>query len=149
MKSNWMWCVLAALAVGSPTGAQAQQTGSENEKAALTLEYQWLQADKTNDADMVAPILADKYVSTGADGKLADKAQTMAQARARKYTGAEYEDVKATGFGDTVIVTGGYKGKGTDDGKPFVEHLRWTDTWVKMPGGKWQCVATQYTELKK
>jgi hypothetical protein len=25
------------------------------------------------------------------------------------------------------------------------EHLRWTDTWVKTPAGKWQVVATQYT----
>jgi hypothetical protein len=36
-----------------------------------------------------------------------------------------------------VIATGGYKGKGTEEGKLFVEHLRWTDTWVKIPGGKW------------
>jgi hypothetical protein len=80
MKNNWIWCLLAALALGSLTVAQAQQTGGENEKAVLTLEYQWLQADKTNDADMVASILADKYISTGADGKLADKSQTVAQA---------------------------------------------------------------------
>ena len=65
MKNNWIWCLLAALALGSLTVAQAQQTGGENEKAVLTLEYQRLQADKTNDADMVASILADKYISTG------------------------------------------------------------------------------------
>jgi hypothetical protein len=28
--------------------------------------------------------------------------------------------------GDVAIVTGGYKGKGTDSGKPFDEYLRWT-----------------------
>jgi len=27
--------------------------------------------------------------------------------------------------------------------KPFDETARWTDTWVKMPSGKWQCVADQ------
>jgi len=26
--------------------------------------------------------------------------------------------------------------------------VRWTDTWVKMPNGKWQCVATQASPLK-
>jgi hypothetical protein len=43
----------------------------------------------------------------------------------------------------------GYKGSGTEaNGKPFTEHLRWTDTWVKAPSGKWQVVATQYTPIK-
>ena len=47
------------------------------------------------------------------------------------------------------IARGGYKGSGTEpSGKPFTEHLRWTDTWVKMPSGKWQVVATQYTPIK-
>jgi ketosteroid isomerase-like protein len=149
MMNQWTRCLLAALALGAFTGAQAQQGGGETEKAVVALEYQWLDADKTNNPDLAVALLADKYVSTDADGKLADKAKTEAQAKARKYTSAVYEDVKATAFGDTVIVTGGYRGKGTEDGKPFAEHLRWTDTWVKMPGGKWQCVATQYTALKK
>ena len=48
-----------------------------------------------------------------------------------------------------VIVRGGYRGSGTEpSGKPFTEHLRWTDTWVKTPAGKWQVVATQYTPVK-
>jgi len=43
-------------------------------------------------------------------------------------------------------VIGGFKGKGTDGkGKPFDDHSNWTDTWVKMPNGKWQCVASQDT----
>jgi ketosteroid isomerase-like protein len=58
--------------------------------------------------------------------------------------------VKVTVFGDTAIATGEFKAKGTDarSGKPFEEHDRWTDTWVKMPSGKWQCVATQDSALK-
>jgi ketosteroid isomerase-like protein len=147
MNSNWILGVFITLVLGSAPSLQAQ-TGSDSEKAVLMLEYQWLQSDKTNDPDLAAPMLADKYVSTGSDGKLADKAETVAQAKGRKYSSAEYEDIKTMAFGDTVIVTGGYKGKGTEAGKPFAEHFRWTDTWVKMPGGKWQCVATQYTEIK-
>lgn len=49
---------------------------------------------------------------------------------------------------DRQPVTGGYEGQGTDAGMPFKERLRWTDTWVKMADGKWQCVARQYTEIK-
>ena len=146
---NWIWSLLLVPALLGTGLSQAQQAGSENEKAVLALEYLWLKADQTNNVAMAEPYFADKYVVTGADSKLANKADTIAQAKARKYSSAEYEDVKATGFGDSVvIVTGGYTGKGTDSGKPFTEHLRWTDTWVKMPGGKWQCVATQYTDIK-
>ena len=53
-------------------------------------------------------------------------------------------------FGDTAIATGGFKGKGTDAmGKPFDNNNeRWTDTWMKMPSGKWQCVASHATPIK-
>jgi ketosteroid isomerase-like protein len=82
-------------------------------------------------------------VFTGSDGKVRNKAQALTEAKGRKYSSVDYEDVKVTVFGDTAIATGGYKGKGTDGaGKAFDEHERWTDTWVKMPDGKWQCVAS-------
>jgi ketosteroid isomerase-like protein len=73
----------------------------------------------------------------------------LADAKAVKWTNADYENVQVTVFGDTAIATGGFKGKGTDQsGKPIDEHSRWTDTWVKMPNGKWQCVASQDTPVK-
>ena len=78
-----------------------------------------------------------------------DRAQTLADAKARKWTSAQCEDLKIQAYGDVAIATGGYKGKGTDSGKPFDEHLRWTDTWVKMPDGKWQLVASHYSPVKQ
>jgi ketosteroid isomerase-like protein len=61
----------------------------------------------------------------------------------------DYSDVKVTVFGDTAIATGLFKGKGTDPaGKSFDVNERFTDTWMKMPGGKWQCVASQSSPVK-
>jgi ketosteroid isomerase-like protein len=149
MKNTWVWCLLGLLSLGSAAVSQAQQTGGGTEKAVAALENQWLQSQKTNNPDLVAPLLADKFVSTGSDGKVTNKTQMLADAKARKYTSAEYETVQVTVFGDTAIATGGFKGKGSDaSGKPFDEHERWTDTWVKMPNGKWQCVATQASPIK-
>jgi ketosteroid isomerase-like protein len=149
MKNMWMWCLIGLLSVGSAAWSQAQQTSGGTDKAIAALENQWLQSQKTNNPDLVAPLLADKFVSTGSDGKVLNKAAALADAKARKYASAEYENVQVTVFGDTAIATGGYKGKGTDaSGKPFDEHERWTDTWVKMPNGKWQCVATQASPVK-
>lgn len=135
---------LAATAMWS----HAQTTGGGSEKAVIALENQWLESENKNKPDLAAPLFADKYIATGPDGTLEDKAQTLADAKARTWTSSEYEDVKAQAYGDVVIVTGGYKGKGTDVGKPFAEHLRWTDTWIKMPDGQWQLVASHYSAVK-
>ena len=148
MKRTLLWCLIGLISLGSAARTQAQQTGG-TEQAVAALEGQWLQSQKTNNPDLVAPLLADKFVSTGSDGKVMNKAQSLAVAKATKYASMEYEDVKVTVFGDTAIATGGSKAKGTDaSGKPMDVHDRWTDTWAKMPSGKWQCVASHVSSIK-
>src|SRR6202030_2390690 len=148
MKKTWMCCLSVLLLLASAAWSQAQTSGG-TEKAVTALEQQWMQSQKTNNPDLVAPLLADKFVNTGTDGKVTGKAETLANAKATKYESIEYEDLKVTVFGDTAIATGGSKAKGTDEsGKPLDEHVRWTDTWVKMPNGKWQCVASQGSPVK-
>jgi len=34
------------------------------------------------------------------------------------------------------------------EGKPLNPHERFTDTWVKMKDGKWQCVASHQSVVK-
>jgi ketosteroid isomerase-like protein len=148
MKKTLMWCFIGLISLGSAAWSQAQTTGG-TEKAVAALEQQWLQSQKTNNPDLVAPLVADKFIGTGADGKLTDRTQLLANAKASKYDSMEYVDVKVTVFGDTAIATGASKAKGTDEsGKPMDEHVRWTDTWVKMPNGKWQCVASHVSPIK-
>lgn len=144
MKNRLGWCSLALVLLGSTAWAQGG-----TEKAVAALEQKWLQSQQTNNPDLVAPLLADKFIETSADGKVMDKAAALAMAKAMKYSSAEYSDVKVTAFGNTAIATGGFKGKGTDaSGKPFDDTERWTDTWMKMSDGKWQCIATQATPVK-
>jgi ketosteroid isomerase-like protein len=148
MKSARVWCLIGLLSLGSAAVSQAQTSGA-TEKAVAALENQWLQSQKTNNPDLVAPLLADKMVATDNEGKVTNKTQMLAESKARKYASAEYENVQVTVFGATAIATGGFRGKGTDaSGKPFDEHDQWTDTWVKMPNGKWQCVATHTSPIK-
>jgi ketosteroid isomerase-like protein len=148
MKRALLCCFIGLALLSSAASSKAQTTG-EAEKAVAALEQQWLQSQKTNNPDLVAPLIADKFVGTGPDGKVTGKAELLADAKATKYSSMEYEDVKVTVFGDTAIATGGSKAKGTDaSGKAMDEHVRWTDTWVKMPGGKWQCVASHASPIK-
>ncbi len=148
MKKTLMWCLIGLLSLGSAAWLQAQQSGG-TEKAVAALEQQWLQSQKTNNPEVLVQLLADKFVGTGNDGKVTNKAEALEEAKRTKYSSIEYEDVKVMVFGDTAIATGGSKAKGTNaSGRPIDEHVRWTDTWVKMPSGKWQCVASHSSAVK-
>jgi uncharacterized protein (TIGR02246 family) len=149
MKTTLMWCLIGLISLSSAARLQAKKTAGGTEKAVAALEQQWLQSQKTNDPDLVAPLLADKFVSTGSDGKVESKAELLGRSKATKYASVEYNDMKVTVFGDTAIATGGFKAKGTDaSGKPLDVNEQFTDTWVKMPNGKWQCVASQVSPVK-
>jgi ketosteroid isomerase-like protein len=148
MKHTRGVCLLGLLSLFGVALVQAQQAGG-TEKTIMALENQWLKSQQTNNPDLTAPLLADKYVFTSEDGKVMNKAQSLADAKATKYTSAEYENVQVTVFRDTAIAIGGGKFKGTEaSGKPMDSHERFTDTWVKMPDGKWQCVATHVSAIK-
>jgi uncharacterized protein (TIGR02246 family) len=148
MKKTWMWCLIGVLLLGSAARSQAQMTGG-TEKAVAALEEQWLQSQKTNNPDLVAPLLADKFVNTSTDGKVTGRTETLATAKATKYDSVAYDDLKVTVFGDAAIATGTFKAKGTDpSGKPMDVNERFTDTWVKMANGKWQCVASHASLVK-
>jgi ketosteroid isomerase-like protein len=145
MKNSWIACVLVLVSVVSVAWSQ---TGGA-EKAVAAQEQVWLQSQKTNNPDMVAPVLSDKIVITLSDGTVHGKTDSLATAKKTKYDSVDYTDVKVTVFGSTAIATGGFDGKGTDaTGKPFDDHERWTDTWVLI-GGKWLCVASADVAAKK
>jgi ketosteroid isomerase-like protein len=147
MKRTWLWCLIALLSVGN--AAWSQDTSSGTEKAVAALEQQWLQSQKTNNPDLVAPLLADKFGNTDTDGKVTSKAQSLAAAKATKYTSVDYDDLQVTVFGDTAIARGTFKAKGTNEsGKPMDVVERFTDTWVKMSNGHWQCVASHGSTVK-
>jgi ketosteroid isomerase-like protein len=148
MKRSLIWSLVSVSVLLSVVWSQSSKNG-DTEKAVAALEQTWLQSQKTNNADLIAPHLAEKVVSTSSDGKVNGKAGALAEAKATKWASAEYSDVKVSVFGDTAIATGEFKGKGTDSsGKAIDVTERWTDTWVKMPNGQWQCVATQATPVK-
>jgi uncharacterized protein (TIGR02246 family) len=148
MKRICILCVMVLFSLGSAALSQAQATGA-TEKNVAALEQQWLQSQKTNNPDSVAPLLAEKFVSTSSDGKVTDKAESLATAKATKYASVDYLDVKVTAFGNTAIAVGGFKAKGTDaTGKPMDVNERFTDTWMKMSDGKWQCIASHSSTVK-
>jgi ketosteroid isomerase-like protein len=142
---------MAAIAVQAQTGEKmsGDRMGSGVEQSIAKMELQWASASKMGNMDEIAPMLADKFVMLNSDGTMVDKATTLENMKKSKWEVNQLSDLKVTTFGDTAIATGGWRGKGTGaDGKPVDAHERWVDTWVKMPGGKWQCIASAGTAEK-
>ena len=131
------------------SAAATAAAGGAAEEAVTAAEHQWMKAQQTNNAELLAPLLADKVVDTDHDGKVfAGKDAVLADAKSTSCSSMDYTDLKVTVFGDTAIATGTYVGKGTAAGKAFDLRGRFTDTWV-MANGKWQCVASHSSLLKK
>jgi ketosteroid isomerase-like protein len=130
----------------------AEQTATSSDSSVsqqlIALENKWTDAGKKGDADTVAPLLADQYVTTDADSSMHTKKDILARIKSAKWETNEISDVKVATYGNTAIVTGTWIGKGTKGGKPIDAHERWTDTWIKMPNGTWQCVASHSSPIK-
>jgi ketosteroid isomerase-like protein len=149
MQKTCIWCLIGLFLLASAAWSQDKGAGGTTEKAVAALEQKWLESQKTNNPDLVAPLLADKFVNTASDGKVTSKAESLASAKATKYESVDYGDLKITAFGDTAIATGDFKAKGTDpSGKPLDVHERFTDTWVKGPNGQWECVASHQSPVR-
>ena len=147
MKPARRLSLLLFLSLVGLASLQARQGSASTEATIAALENQWLKSQQTNNPDLAAPLLASKFAYTSEEGKLMDAAQYLADARATKYTAITYEKTRIDVFGGTAVTRGEAKSTGTDaSGKAMDGHVRFTDTWVKMPGGTWQCVASHTFE---
>ena len=149
MKRILTGCLLGAVLFLGAAASQAQKSDA-TAKAVEGMEHQWMKSQQTNDPAPLETLLADGFVGTSETGKVENKAETIADAKATKYTDFSYVDLKVSVYGNAAIATGGSRGKQTDaSGKTTEINNRWTDTWVKMPSGKWQCVASHVSNVTK
>jgi hypothetical protein len=148
MRRFLPWCVLGLAFLASVTLSLAQKNAAA-EKAVADLEQQWLKSQQTNNPEPLGTLLAEGFTNTSSTGEVSNRATTISEAKATKYTSVEYSDLKVMVYGDTAIAVGTFKAKGTDaHGKPLDANERFTDTWVKMAGGKWQCVASHQSAVQ-
>ena len=139
-------CLL--LAMGSVALA-AQQVDSR-ESQLRVLEHMWNEAQVNRDAAALEALVSSRFVNTEWDGELTNKQKFLADIKDPRFkpSSLNIQDVKMNFFGNTAVVTGIYHTQGSYQGKPY-DHLgRFTDTWVE-DLGKWQCVASHTSLLKK
>jgi ketosteroid isomerase-like protein len=144
MKRTIMLSLIGLLSLNAATTSLAQAATGDVESAIAGMEQHWTQLQGTNNsAAFETKYIADTAVFVGDDGKVLNKEQYVAEDKATKYTQAAISDVVVHAFGTAAVATYMFSFKGTDsDGKAFDKRERVTDTWVKMPNGTWQLVAS-------
>jgi len=140
-------CVLLVLGW---LGQVAAQQSDPRESKLVVLERLWNEAQVGRDSASLDALVAERFINTEYDGEVSDKAKFLSDIKDPlfKPTVASIQNVKVNLFGETAVITGVYRTKGTYQGKPY-DHLgRFTDTWIS-ENGKWQCVASHTSLLKK
>jgi ketosteroid isomerase-like protein len=128
----------------------AANTSDDVAKALIKLENDWAKAALAGDAAALDKILGPDYISTGSDGELVTRADTLAGLKSgqNKYSVFTVEDMKAYVYGDAAVVIGKGRVKGTEKGKAIDEEDRFTDTWINN-NGTWVAVATHVSRIPK
>jgi ketosteroid isomerase-like protein len=146
MLRNLSCCLLLAVCAV----ALAAQQADPRETKLLVLERLWNEAQVNRDAQALNALVASRFVNTEYDGEISDKQKFLAEIKDPlfKPTMANIQDVKMNFFGDTAVITGIYHTQGTYQGRPYDHVGRFTDTWV-LDSGKWQCVASHTSLIKK
>ena len=146
--------IIGLLGVGVAAAQEATKAAGGKEtggvaKTLMDMENQWVKAAKANEVDAVAALLAPDVVILDSDGSVHSKAEYVARVKNAKWVTNEINDLKVVVHGDSAIVSGSWTGNGDDGtGKKVDAKERWADTWVKMPDGKWRCVASASAPIK-
>jgi ketosteroid isomerase-like protein len=140
-------CILLAF---SAVGLAAAQQADPRETKLLVLERLWNEAQVNRDSSALDALVSSRFVNTEWDGEISDKQRFLADIKDPRFkpNSATIQAVKMNFFGDTAVVTGIYRTQGTYQGKPYDHVGRFTDTWV-LDLGKWQCVASHTSLIKK
>ena len=140
MKNCMMAGIVLLLGVAFATAHQS--TDSDEAGRVLALEKVWNRALEQKDTKALELLLANTMVSVETDGSLQSKSEFLAGIKAPDYQLAQAVNEHSTVqvYGDSAVVVGILRVKGTDKGKPFTHRERFVDTWVKTDGS-WQCVA--------
>ena len=143
MKAKFLALGLLAVAAATVV-ARGQNTSSTDESGHIVaLETAWNHALEVKDTAALQMLLANNMIALDSDGALMNKAAYLAGIKAPDYQPGQvtHEKISVQEFGDTAVVSGIYREKNVENGKPVVHRSSFVDTWVKQDG-TWQCVAS-------
>jgi ketosteroid isomerase-like protein len=145
MRKIFLCVAIGLFSVSLAPAAQQSGAGDEGGRV-LALENIWNRALEAKDVNALNSLLATTFVSVDIDGSVSSKGEFLASIKSPDYqpSQAVSEQSSVQVYGDTAVVVGVFRIKGTEKGKLYVHRERFVDTWIKRDGG-WQCVATTST----
>ncbi len=157
MKRN-LCAILAWLLITTSSFAQTDKKAASTaakgagsvESTLLEIERKWAAAGLKNDTAVLEEILADSWSTITTEGKTQTRAEALDNLKKSKMTRSELTEMKVRMINpDTAIVTGVWTGMGTGPkGEKIDTSERWMDVFANQ-GGKWKCVASESTTIKK
>lgn len=131
------------------SAAQNPKDDSQENKL-LVMEHLWNEAQVNRDARALDGLIAKNFVNTEYDGEVSDKSRFLADIKDPQFnlTALAIQDLKVKMYADCAVVVGTYRARGSYQGKAYEHVGRFTDTWVFIEG-RWQCVASHTSLLKK
>ncbi len=151
VRKTLLWffsiCLAAILLLGFAPDTNKTES---NKTRVLALENSWNEAEKHNDSHAIDALLSPSFAYTDSDGTFMNKQQFLASVSTLTYQPDQIvnENMNAWAHDSAVIVTGTYREKGIQKGKPYTRRGRFTDTWVE-ESGSWLCAASQETLIKE
>jgi len=143
--------LLLGLAIGACASSPDRPDDTSLAAALRAQADAWDAAIVRKQRDAIAANMAESFMQTGSDGRVASKAEFLEAITAAKLVIEPYtvEEFRVRVYGDTALVTGRTDMHGSWDGKPFQSNYRFTDTYVREADGKWRVVNVQTTEIAK
>jgi ketosteroid isomerase-like protein len=142
MQKHILLTVIALLVTAS--AAAQNQHSTDLEEKILDLEHRWIKAATDKNSKAVSQFLAENYVFVGPDGSVEGTNEYLAEVAKTTWQVNEISETRVIPHGDTVIVLGKWRGKGTDSsGQPIDAVQRYSDVWIKSPDGNWRASAVR------
>jgi len=129
----WM-LMLCPLAYAAPCPASQVKDGD----ALIQIEQTWARSLERQDTAALGCILAEEFEDAGPDGKVTDRATTLAKAAKPRAIHHELSDLHPHVQGDFGYIRG--QAAAIDAQGKTVARVRFTDIYVYRDG-RWQCVA--------
>jgi ketosteroid isomerase-like protein len=150
MKRRHVLFTIMLLSLLVAAGARSSAPQADDASKIVAMENLWNQMQLNHDAGAMEQMLDEDFVLTDYDGTLSNRSQFLDSIKdmSIKLTQEMSEGMKLHPHGNTVVVTGATREKGTQNGKAFQHYGRFTDTWIKKDG-RWLCVASHLGVISK
>jgi ketosteroid isomerase-like protein len=114
----------------------------------LQAEREWVRAHQELDVAALDRLMAEDYTIIDSRGAVRGKVETLAsyQSQTRNWESADSDEYDVRVYGDTAVIIGRWRARGSNAGEAFDYAARFMAVYVKR-GGRWQIVADQSTPI--